>query len=240
MIDKNNLPVCISLGPGEADLITLKALKALQESEVIYCPETQSDKKAVSRARDILIELGISKKNIRLFTVPMSKDRSHAEKVYDDVAQEIAEQYRSGVQTVFVAEGDAGFYSSVHYISDRLAGMNISVEHIAGVPAFIACGALAGIHVVKQEEPLLVFPANVGAEKIMAEVKSGKSVVLMKLSQQQEAIKKVLRLMPDAEFHYFENAGVAGKEFYTQNTAEILEREFPYFSLLIIKKNKIR
>ena len=46
-----------------------------------------------------------------------------------------------------VAEGDAGFYSSIHYIFEKLQADNIPVQHIAGIPAFIAAGACAGLHI---------------------------------------------------------------------------------------------
>ncbi len=229
-------PVCVSLGPGDPGLVTLKALKTLQEVEIIYCPATQSDGKLSSRAKDILDEIGIEGQKTRFFFVPMSKDRTFAEKVYTDIASEIAGCYNAGQSVAFVAEGDSGFYSSVHYISDKLGEMKIPVRHIAGVPAFIACGALAGIHVVKQDERLLVFPSTASTEEIALEVEAGKSVVVMKLSQQREMIKEAVKMLPDGQFHYFENIGIAGKEFYTNNREEILDRSFPYFSLLIIKK----
>lgn len=230
------LPVCVSLGPGDPELITLKAVRRLQKVEIIYCPATRSEGKTLSRAKDILDELGIDEHKIRLFPVPMNKDRTLAEKVYSAIASDIDKCYQTGQSVAFVAEGDAGFYSSVHYISDRLEGMGVSVEHIAGIPAFIACGALAGIHVVKQDERLSVFPSTTSAEEIMMEVEAGRSVVLMKLSQQKDTIKKTIEALPDAQFHYFENVGIAQKEFYTNKREEIMQRSFPYFSLLIVKK----
>ncbi|WP_019540643.1 precorrin-2 C(20)-methyltransferase [Proteiniphilum acetatigenes] len=233
---KKQLPVCVSLGPGDAGLVTLKALKTLQEVSIIYCPATQSDGKPLSRAKDILDEISIDTQKIRIFLVPMSKDRTLAEKVYSDIAIEIAGCYQTGRSVAFVAEGDSGFYSSVHYISDKLEEMDIDVQHIAGVPAFIACGALAGIHVVKQDERLSVFPSGTSTEEIVMEVEAGKSVVLMKLSQQKDTIKKTVEALSEAQFHYFENVGIAQKEFYTNDRNEITQRLFPYFSLLIIKK----
>lgn len=233
---EKKLPVCVSLGPGDAGLVTLRALKTLQDVEMIYCPATQSDGKILSRAKDILDEIGIDRQKVRLFFVPMSKDRTLAEKVYSDTTAEIAGYYRHGCSVAFVAEGDSGFYSSVHYISDKLKEMDIPVQHIAGVPSFIACGALAGIHVVKLDERLSVFPSDVSTEEIGMEVNAGRSVVLMKLSQQKDAIRNAIKTFSDGQFHYFENVGIVQKEFYTNDPEEILNRSFPYFSILIIKK----
>ena len=69
-----------------------------------------------------------------------------------------------------MAEGDAGFYSSIHYLFDKLWADQIEVEQIAGVPAFIAAGAAAGLHIVKQTERLLVIPATDTAYELIREV----------------------------------------------------------------------
>lgn len=232
-------PICISLGPGDPELITLRAFRALNDAEIVFCPATKSGDKIVSRANDILRQLGIDEQKICLFFVPMSKDRSQADEVYRDVAAEIAEYSNQGIKVAFVAEGDAGFYSSVHYVSEYLAQKNVAVRHLAGVPAFIACGALAGIHVVKQNERLKVFPSEVMPDEIARTLAENSTAVLMKLSQQEEAIKQAIETLPDAQFHYFENVGVEEKEFYTCDKEEILSRTFPYFSIMIIQHKTI-
>lgn len=225
----------VSLGPGEADLITLKGLKSLQAADCIFYPATGIKENVISsRALDIMTELEIDKLKTIPFHVPMSKDRSLAIEAYKNVSQEAEQQYHKGLKVAIVAEGDAGFYSSIHYIFDTLTHQNIPVEHIAGIPAFIASGALAGIHIVKQEEELNVIPGIIAANDLIHKIESGKVVVIMKVSQCQEAVKECIATIPTATFHYFENVGVKEKEYYTCDTQEIIARKFPYFSLMII------
>lgn len=225
----------VSLGPGEADLITLKGLKALQIVDCIFYPATIVKEDAISsRALDIMKELNIDIKKTIPFHVPMSKDRSLAIAAYNKVAQEAEQQYHKGLKVAIVAEGDAGFYSSIHYIFDTLTALNIPVEHIAGIPAFIASGALAGIHIVKQEEELNVIPGIINAKDLIHKIESGKISVIMKVSQCQDAVKECIATIPTATFHYFENVGVKNKEYYTCDTQEIIDRKFPYFSLMIV------
>jgi len=227
----------VSLGPGDPELITLKGLKILQQADIIFCPSTSAATgKIVSRAKNILLELGIDEQKIFMFDVPMSKDRTQAITSYKTVSEKIAENYHTGYKVVVTAEGDAGFYSSVHYISDNLILMGIPVKRIAGVPAFIACGSLSNIHMVKQEEELSVIPGIITLESLRKKIAEGKSVVIMKPSQSEYVIKQAISSITDVTFHYFENAGVKEKEFYSQNKTEILNRTFPYFSLLIIRK----
>ncbi|MEG2848709.1 MAG: precorrin-2 C(20)-methyltransferase [Bacteroidales bacterium] len=235
----NNSIQFISLGPGEADLITVKGLKALQNADVIYCPCTikvidDNNSVTASRGGDILSDLGISKEKIIFFNLSMSKQRDEANAIYDKVYLQSKEMLFAGKQVVIVAEGDAGFYSSIHYIQDKFTKNDISIKRIAGIPAFIAAGAFAGIHIVKQEEPLLVFPGIITLDEIKEAVFSGKTVVVMKLSQCENAIKEFIKQTDQITFHYFENIGTPN-QLYISNTEEIYNRKFPYFSLIIIK-----
>jgi len=227
----------VSLGPGDPELITLKGLKALQQADAIFCPSTIHPNGSISsRAKDILLELNIDEDKIISFHVPMNKDRTNAVKAYNDVSERIAEQCRKGRKIAVTAEGDAGFYSSIHYISDNLHSQNIPTRKIAGIPAFIASGTLANLHIARQEEELIVIPGITTCEKLKKNVEEGKSIVIMKPSQCEDIIKKIL-CEEDISFHYFENVGVPQKEFYTKNKEEIRNCTFPYFSLLIIQKN---
>lgn len=227
----------VSLGPGDPELITLKGLKTLQKADLIFCPSTAlPGGKNSSRAKDVLLQLGIDEAKLNTFNVPMNKDRSLAIESYKAVAEEISDKYKNGHKIAVTAEGDAGFYSTIYYISEYLAIKNIPVSRIAGVPAFIACGTLANIHIVKQEEELEVIPGILTVDSLKDKIANGKTIVLMKASQCEQVIKEALENIQDVTFHYFENAGISDKEFYTQNREEILNRKFPYFSLIIIRK----
>lgn len=232
--------IFVSLGPGEAELITLKGLKALQSADYIYYPETLSKEGTISsRALDIISELEIDSLKCIPFHVPMSKDRTKAIAAYANVARDAENQYYKEKKVVIVAEGDAGFYSSVHYIFETLQQDGIPVGRVAGVPAFIASGALAGIHVVKLEEELNVVPGIISTTELLDKIGKGKVIVIMKVSLCTNAIKECIENKPDATFHYFENVGVKGLEYYTTDTENILNRKIPYFSLMIIQRNSL-
>lgn len=224
----------VSLGPGDPELITLKGLKALQDASFIYCPATQSPTgKITSYAANTLLALGIDKDKIRTFTLPMSKNRAAALKVYHDLADDIAKDYDRNARIAVAAEGDAGFYASVQYLYELLRNKGLQVKRIAGIPAFIAAGPVAGIHLAKQEERLLVVPGIISADELAEKIASGYVIVIMKLPLCAEAVLQFIRSNPDADFHYFENIS-RENEFYTSDTDVIRERKFPYFSVMVI------
>lgn len=113
----SNPVIFVSLGPGEPDLITLKGLKALQSADCIFCPETRTaNGRIFSRAADILHALDIPNTTLSRFALPMSKNREQAFAAYDKVYSEASLLHKENKKVCIVAEGDAGFYSSIHYI----------------------------------------------------------------------------------------------------------------------------
>lgn len=227
----------VSLGPGEAELITLKGLKALQNADCIFCPETPvRDGHSLSRAADIMLRLDIPANRIRRFSLPMSKQRTDALNAYDQVYAAALSLHHAGKKVAIVAEGDAGFYSSVHYIYEKLQAAGIPVEQIAGIPAFIAAGARGGLHIASQEERLTVIPGITTVEEIERLIQSQNTVVIMKLSQCTDEVHRCIRLHPEYDYRYFENVGTP-QEKYISDGQQLETLRFPYFSLLIIRHN---
>ena len=106
----------VSLGPGDAELITLKSLHALQQADIIYCPSTvREPDKILSRAATLLHKLDI-KGDIHLFSLPMSKDRTKAIKVYRQLFVKMSLEQNEGKRMPEAVEGEAGIYDSVHYV----------------------------------------------------------------------------------------------------------------------------
>ena len=227
--------IFVSLGPGEPELITVKGLKALQAADCIFCPETLSkDGKRVSRAAGILLQLGIPENMLCRFPLPMSRQRENALSAYDRIYSEASALRQQGKKVCIVAEGDAGFYSSIHYIYEKLQADGIPVDHIPGIPAFIAAGALGGLHVASLEERLTVIPGIATVEDIERLTSENSAIVIMKLSRCTDEIHRCIRLHPEYRYHYFENVGTPA-ERYINDSKQIAALRFPYFSLLIIR-----
>ena len=227
--------VSVSLGPGDPELITVKALKALQEADVIYCPGTK-DKEGnfKSYARNIIEALPVYTTKIRIITDPIYKDRTLANRAYDALSMEVASLAATGKTVAVTAEGDSGFYSSGNYMFGKLASMHVPISVIAGVPAFIAAGAASGLHIVKQEERLVVLPGKTTPEELGELIATNHVAVIMKLSQCTREVHEFIRRNPPAEFHYYQNVGTPDERHETE-PCSLLDMDFPYFSLMIIR-----
>ena len=174
------------------------------------------------------------RRECHITNVQFFQNREQAFAAYDKVYSEASLLHKENKKVCIVAEGDAGFYSSVHYIFEKLQADNIPVQHIAGIPAFIAAGACAGLHIASQEERLTVIPGIITAEEIEKYMEEKTTIVIMKLSQCTEEVHRCIHLHPEYNYHYFENIGTE-KEKYLHDTELISALSFPYFSLLIIR-----
>ena len=220
----------ISLGPGDPELITLKALRNLQQAEVIYYPATVTGE---SRAAAMLRTFELPG-TLCPFTLPMKTDRTETFLIYRQVMAQIVEDYQAGKRVTIAVEGDAGIYASIHYILEELAKKDIPTEQLCGIPSFIAAGATAKLHIISQEEKLVVIPGNITQDELNYYLNNKHIPVIMKLSRCTNIIHQYMDKHPEYTYHYFENIST-DKEYYTDNKEELKKKTFPYFSLLIIQ-----
>lgn len=229
--------VFLSLGPGDPELLTLKAVRLLKEADAVMVPGTiNAEGHLMSRAADI-IEPWCEKRKQRLYGLPMERHRQAAMNVYDQIYQEVAQFCQLGMRVVVAVEGDASIYASIHYVLDRLLTAGIPVEQVPGIPSFIAAASAASLSLVSQHERLLVVPGDVDADELSQLLAHGHVVVVMKLSACEEAVKVYIQRNKAVECHYFENVGTS-KAFDTGDSDAILKRRFPYFSLLMLRARR--
>ena len=219
----------LSLGPGGAENVTLGTIKILQRCDRIYCFGTSSQ----SFAAKTLSLLPINAP-IHVVTVPMQKDREETWKVYQDLAAEIKEKHSLGEEIAVATEGDSGIYATTHYVKDLLDQSGVETQQWGGIPSFIAASARAGLHLVSQKERLLVVPGMISLQEITDLVEKSTTVVIMKLSMATDIVHECMKLHPEYQYHYFSHIGQL-EEVYLHDREILLQQDFPYFSLLIIK-----
>ena len=223
----------LSLGPGDPELLTIKAVKTLKDADVVMVPATRNNEGVMkSRATDIISEW-CDDNRLMVYELPMLKDRQAVSLVYDRIFADCVRLFEEGRRVVVAVEGDVSIYASIHYVMERLEKAGISVEQSAGIPSFIAAAASAGLSLVSQQQRLTILPGDADAKTLHQLLSSNHVVVVMKLSQCQEAVKEFLRRNPQTTCHYFENVGTP-EAYHTSLSDEIQSRQFPYFSLCII------
>lgn len=229
MANKQGHITAIGLGPGDAELITLKGYKAMKKADVIYYPASSvKDDSITSFSSQILddLDLNIPTKPMHL---PMnSKDRIQ---YYQQAYNQIKKDYLAGKEIAIVSEGDVLFYSTFGYLLKYIQEDKLNYSIIPGIPAFIAAGTLGERPIIEGDRSIKIIACPDSVDEIMSILKDKGTLVLMKLSK----IKNWDLFFQELTipFLYAEHVGTE-KQFFTNNSKDIIGRRIPYFSILII------
>ncbi|WP_428547229.1 precorrin-2 C(20)-methyltransferase [Profundibacter sp.] len=220
----------IGLGPGDAELMTLKAARLIGAARVVAYPALAGGESfARSIAADLLAD-GV--REIRI-DVPMVVDRAPAQAAYDKAADEITAMLETGLDVVVLCAGDPFFYGSFMYLYARLSG-RFTVEVVPGVTSMTASAAALGLPLAARNEVLSVIPGPLEDDALKARIATADSLVIMKVGRHLERIRRVidgLGLLDRA--HYIERASLAQEQ---RMALEDAPQNAPYFSMILITK----
>ena len=167
----------IGVGPGDPELLTVKAIKAIEAADVLIAPKTEKKDGSVALkiARPYLKE-GVE---IVYQVFPMVKDFAKNPEAWEENKAEILALLNAGKNVAFLTLGDPMFYSTYIYVFRLMEQENVEIVTIPGVPAFAAIGSRLNRPVVEGDDILAIIPATADRtqlEKIMAV--AGSAVVM--------------------------------------------------------------
>lgn len=177
----------IGVGPGDPELLTLKAVRIIKESDVIVIPQKKEECRAYGIAVKAVPE--IKDKEIIDTAFPMTNDQRSRDDLHRDIFEKIKEQTEKGRNVAFLTIGDPAVYSTFSYINDLAKKDGIVTEMISGVTSASACAGSLNIDLCIADEPLHIFP---GADNIEEALKLGGTKVIMKGGKDISKIKQIL------------------------------------------------
>ncbi len=228
----------VGVGPGDPELLTLKAYRAIQNADVICYLENEAGQ---SQARDIAVEALTSPiKEQRHLGVrfSMSRAREAANLAYDKVITQIHEQLTLGKTVAFLCEGDPLFFGSFTYLLARLDSQYDS-QVIPGIPAFIAATAQLQKPLTILKQSFAVVTGRHSDEKIKKALLEHDAVVIMKAGIERPRILALLKQTKRfTDACYLEYISREQQKIVTDLT--LLENQAgPYFSLFVITREEL-
>jgi len=221
----------VGLGPGDPELLTLKAVRILQTVPVVaYLAPPDSR----SQAREIAAHWLGSQREV---PIPAScqADRHQANQAYNEAALTLAQELEAGRDVALLCEGDPLFYGSFTYMMQRLAGRFPCIV-IPGISSVNAVAAVTGRPLVTGNERIAVIPATAGEDTLRQALAGYDSIAIMKPGRRRARIVELLRETGRlADAVYVEQATRPEQRIVTDITT-LEPTPGPYFSLFLVSR----
>ncbi len=225
----------IGIGPGDPELLTLKAWRLLSTVEVVAYPEPEN---GGSMARGIAAPF-IPEEVIELpVTVPMTVDREPARNAYDQATIAITRHLNEGRHVAFLCEGDPFLYGSFMYLHQRMSRSH-DVVVVPGVTSLTASAAALGRPLAARNDILKILPAPLPADRLESEIRDTEAVAIIKVGKHFDKIKGIIAGLGLTGNAAIIESATGDRERITP-LEELPEGERPYFSTILIYKGDER
>lgn len=221
----------IGVGPGDTELLTLKAAKVLESVPVIFSPKSSKEKESI--ALSIVTPILEKRQDYKKLMIveplfPMIEDKQELEKYWNSAADLIANYLDSGRDVAFITLGDPSIFSTYSYTQKKLAS-KYEIETIPGITSFTACAAAKNEPLVEKNDILTIVPKI--DERLDNFLEHSDSIVLMKASRNT----KELELAIDEKNRPKEVFSVQNCTRENEKIVEGFSNEKPYLTTTIIK-----
>lgn len=218
----------ISVGPGDPELLTLKAVRLIREADIVAVPDIGRKRQtAATIAEDYL-----KGKQLLVCETPMTRDRGIAKAAYARIADELCALLGEGKSVAYLCLGDIGIYSTFIYIHDLVRARGFEAEIVPGVTSFCAAAAKLGIALCEGPERLLVAPVMARDVDDILDVPANK--VFMKSGRALGELRDKLEERGQLEHaSMVANCGLPDEKVYERLADADADED--YFSVVIVK-----
>ena len=243
----------IGIGPGDPELLTIKAVRILKEVPCIFVPKGKEE--GTSLALSIVQKaLDLGNKEIVEAYFPMVKTRGQGSGVgghgkegpetdgglepkWNETVEAVLTRLERGIDAAFITIGDPAIYSTFFYLYDRLLERkpSLDVEIVPGISSINAAAARAGMYLGLGDERIAILPANY-LDNLQDTLERFDTVVLMKVNKVFDTVRDTLNRMNLATGATFVvRAGMDDERVY-KDIRQVRDEDLNYFSLMIVRK----
>jgi precorrin-2/cobalt-factor-2 C20-methyltransferase len=232
--------VGVGVGPGDPELITLKAQRFILQADVIsyLCNESGQSQAKTIAAEAIALSVRTDQQFLPV-VMPMNEDREQANQAYDKATEAILGYLALGKTVVFLCEGDPLFFGSFAYLLERLQREEIQYdcEIVPGISSVHAAASALQSPLTMLKESFVVMSGRHSDEQLVSALQQHDSVVIMKAGRSRlkiiRALEKTNRI-DDAS--YLEYVG-RKQENIVRDIRQLPKVAGPYFSLFVVTKS---
>ncbi|MGG3956147.1 precorrin-2 C(20)-methyltransferase [Bhargavaea massiliensis] len=226
----------IGVGPGDPELLTVKAFRRLKEAHVIAYPKKANGSK--SYAQQIIDAYFSSEEKHMLGLVfPMTKNEDVLRKKWDETADAVWEYLRAGKHVAFVTEGDPLLYSTwIHFMRTmQMKYPDVSIEIVPGISSMNGAAARLQLPLADGDETVAIVPARDDYDAMKKVIETHDCVIFLKVAKVMSLLLAILR-----EMNITNKAAVVTKvtshEEVIWNIEQLEQVSLPYLTLMVVRK----
>ncbi|SHK65945.1 precorrin-2/cobalt-factor-2 C20-methyltransferase [Selenomonas ruminantium] len=226
----------IGVGPGDPELLTVKAIKAIEQVDVLIAPKTEKKDGSVA----LSVAKPYLKKDVEIVyqVFPMVKGfAENSTDAWEANKQEILGLLNEGKNVAFLTIGDPMFYSTYIYVFRLLETAGVEIRTIPGIPAFAAIGSQLGYPIVEGDDVLSIIPATASPEKVEKAMQAADNVVLMKVYKNFEEVANMLDANEMAEQAVLVSRAGLDDEKIIYDVLAHKKDKLNYLSTILTRKN---
>lgn len=241
----NSTLYCVGCGPGDPDLLTLKAINIIKNAEVIYTPTARENKPSVALS---IVEKFLTKKTeIRQLVFPMVKDYEKLREHWKTNAKEIADAVRNGKKAVYLTVGDPSLYSTWIYIHKEMCKnyRDIEIEIVPGITSIFSFSAEIKTPIGEGEEIIGIIPACYNLDRLKIAAECCDTLVFLKDGRYFNNVIDILMkssFPEDSDVFIAEDVSTSNETLQKRKLVDVAknknENNDKYFSIMIAKKKK--
>lgn len=219
------------VGPGDPELMTLKAVRLIRENEVVALPGPDA-RETVAYQIAVQAVPELTEKTLLSVDMPMTHDKEEMNRNHEKAADIIEAYLKEGRNVVFLTLGDPTIYSTFLYVHKRILNRGYQAELVSGITSFCATAARTGTSLAEWDEQLHILPA---VHKLNSSLTLPGNYVLMKSGRKMQQVKEILK-SSGRDVVMVENCGMENEHIY-RSTEEIPD-DAGYYSLIIAKESR--
>ncbi len=220
----------VGLGPGDPELLTVKAVNTIQSSQVIVYLTNEQGQSYARRTASSWIRA--EQEEMPVF-MPMDRQRQRAIQVYDELSIQLADKLSQGKKISVLCEGDPFFYGSFIYIYERL-NQTFRCQVIPGISALQAVSAMAQTPLTRLDANMVVVTAGESDENLKSVFQQHDCVVILKVSSQLQRIITLVRQSGRLTDGIYAEYLTQDKQQLYHDLNQVTNEKAPYFSLILL------
>lgn len=222
----------VGVGPGDPELMTLKAVRTLERCPVIAAPRTKSGEMLALDIASGAVDLKEKTIVPLYFSMERDKDVQHA--AHLAAAEAVRPYLEAGQDVAMLNLGDVSIYATWSYLMEIFKEQGYETVMVPGVPSFCAVAARLGVSLTEMNSPLHIAPGSMALDEVLDQPGTK---VLMKSGRQMPAVLDALAARNAlGKSMLVQNCGLPEETVYADLSQSRPEGKHGYFSTVVVKE----